>query len=150
MQGGVVCAGVRTVLCHGVFDLTHIGHVEHFREAREFGDRLVVSVVPDAFLTKSRNVIYDEQTRRKMVLAIRYVDFAVLCDGPGPQDVIERLRPDVYVRGPEYIGDARPEDALLAKLGIPTRYTASVYPRATEIVNKIVASSAIPIRAQLV
>ena len=30
----------KIVLCHGVFDLLHIGHIKHFEEAKNFGDTL--------------------------------------------------------------------------------------------------------------
>ena len=30
--------GKKIVLCHGVFDLLHIGHIKHFEEAKNFGD----------------------------------------------------------------------------------------------------------------
>lgn len=36
--------GKRIVLCHGVFDLLHIGHIRYLRQAREQGDILVVTV----------------------------------------------------------------------------------------------------------
>ena len=42
----------RIVLCHGVFDLVHIGHIKHFEEAKENGDVLVVSVTSDKFVNK--------------------------------------------------------------------------------------------------
>ena len=34
----------KIVLCHGVFDLLHIGHIHHFKEAKKHGDILVVSI----------------------------------------------------------------------------------------------------------
>ena len=40
------------VLCHGVFDLLHMGHVRHFQEARAMGDLLIVSITADAFVNK--------------------------------------------------------------------------------------------------
>ncbi len=41
-------AGKKIVHCHGVFDLLHVGHFKHFKEARTFGDVLVVSITPGA------------------------------------------------------------------------------------------------------
>jgi len=35
--------GKKVVLCHGVFDLLHIGHIRHFEQARALGDILVVT-----------------------------------------------------------------------------------------------------------
>ena len=40
------------VLCHGVFDLLHIGHINHFKEAKDLGDILVVSIAETIMLEK--------------------------------------------------------------------------------------------------
>ena len=45
----------KIVLCHGVFDLLHLGHIKHFNEARTFGDILIVTVTPDSFVNKGPN-----------------------------------------------------------------------------------------------
>ena len=44
--------GKRVVLCHGVFDLLHIGHIRYFNQAKKHGDILVVTVTPDRFVNK--------------------------------------------------------------------------------------------------
>jgi len=49
---GPLRAEKRIVLCHGVFDLLHIGHLRHFEQARALGDLLVVTVTPDCYLNK--------------------------------------------------------------------------------------------------
>ena len=126
------------VLCHGVFDLLHKGHVVHLREAREFGDYLVVSVVADEFVHKPhRLLVYTQDERLTLVGAVKHVDSVVLCEAPGPERIIDKLRPDVYVRGPDYIGKKMPEEKILRQLGIPVRYTASSFRRTTEIIERI-------------
>ena len=42
----------KIVLCHGVFDLLHIGHLKHFNSAKKFGDKLIVSITPDIYVSK--------------------------------------------------------------------------------------------------
>ena len=42
----------KIVLCHGVFDLLHIGHINHFKEAKSLGDILFVSITADEFVNK--------------------------------------------------------------------------------------------------
>lgn len=128
----------KVILCHGVFDLLHIGHVVHLREARQFGDWLVVSVVPDKHVWKpKRPLVFKESDRVVLLKALRDVDEVFLCDGPGPESLIERLKPSVYVRGPDYVGKEMPEGAILKELGIEVRYTPSSYPRTTEIIERI-------------
>jgi bifunctional ADP-heptose synthase (sugar kinase/adenylyltransferase) len=42
----------KIVLCHGVFDLLHVGHIRHFEQAKKLGDILVVTVTPDIYVNK--------------------------------------------------------------------------------------------------
>src|SRR2546422_11459523 len=42
----------RIVLCHGVYDLFHRGHLHQFEQARDQGDILVVSLTTDRFVRK--------------------------------------------------------------------------------------------------
>ena len=44
--------GKKIALCHGVFDLLHIGHIKHFKEAKSLGDILIVSLTPDIYVNK--------------------------------------------------------------------------------------------------
>ena len=45
----------KIVLCHGVFDLLHLGHIKHFEEAKKQGDVLIVTVTPDKHVYKGPN-----------------------------------------------------------------------------------------------
>lgn len=127
------------VLCHGVFDLLHFGHVVHLKEARAFGDRLIVSVVADDFVLKpKRPLIYNENERMGLLASLKCVDDVILCTAPGPEKIIENLRPDVYVRGPDYTGKHMPESDILEKLGIRVCLTSSSFPRTTERIARIV------------
>ena len=132
---------MKTVLCHGVFDLLHYGHIQHFREARDFGDRLVGSVVADAFVVKAkRPMINDESERLAHIQALRDVDDVILCQAPGPEKIIATLKPDVYVRGVDYVGRTMPESALLEELGIAVCFTPSSFPRTTDRIEQIVSA----------
>ena len=61
-----------TVLCHGVFDLLHLGHIRHLKEARSLGDRLVVSITADRHVEqrkgKGRPQFSVEQRREALKL----------------------------------------------------------------------------------
>lgn len=97
-----------------------------------------MSVVADKHVWKPhRPLVYSQDERLTLLSAIRYVDEVWLCDAPGPEQIISDLRPDVYVRGPDYVGKKMPEQEILEKMGIPVRYTASSFPRATDIIERI-------------
>jgi len=126
------------VLCHGVFDLLHLGHIRHLEEARSFGDKLIVSVVPDKFAVK-RVPIFNETERMAMLNSLKCVDGVFLCGAPGPELLIKFLNPNVYVRGGDYAGKLMPESYLLESLGIEVRYTEyePSHKRTSEIIERI-------------
>src|ERR1700687_5082752 len=62
------------VLCHGAFDLVHMGHLIHFEEARSLGDLLVVTITADSHITKKRSVSFSEEYRARQLAALEIVD----------------------------------------------------------------------------
>ncbi len=90
------------VLCHGAFDLVHMGHVLHFEEAASLGDVLVVTITADKYITKKRSVSFSEEYRARQVAALEIVDYVAIVNEPSAVMAIEALRPDVYVKGSEY------------------------------------------------
>ncbi len=90
------------VLCHGAFDLVHMGHVLHFEEAASMGDVLVVTITADTFITKKRSVSFTEEYRMRQVAALEIVDYVALVNDPSAVPAIEALQPDVYIKGSEY------------------------------------------------
>jgi cytidyltransferase-like protein len=46
----------KIVLCHGCFDLMHIGHIKHLKKAKEFGDILVVGITSDRWINKGDSI----------------------------------------------------------------------------------------------
>ncbi len=65
----------KIILCHGVFDLVHPGHVIHFEEAKAMGDVLVVSVTAAEYVRKGPGRPYfDDDMRLKFLSAINCID----------------------------------------------------------------------------
>jgi rfaE bifunctional protein nucleotidyltransferase chain/domain len=100
-------SGRTVVMAHGVFDLLHMGHVRHIEEARSFGDMLVVSVTPDRFVNKGPGrPVFGEMMRAEMLAALGSVDLVTINEGPTAEPAIEAIRPNVYVKGPDYVDAA--------------------------------------------
>lgn len=100
--------GHKVVHCHGVFDLLHPGHFRHFREAKEQGDCLVVSLTPDRFVNKGPGrPTFTEKLRLEQLASLACVDFVVLNDSPDAVSIIKKVCPDLYVKGSEYRNHAR-------------------------------------------
>src|SRR5712691_2852150 len=99
--------GKRIVLCHGVFDLMHPGHVLHLKAARAHGDLLVVTVTADQFVNKGPGrPVFNQRLRTETIAAFEFVDYVAVNLWPTAVETIEKLRPDVYVKGSEYADPA--------------------------------------------
>jgi rfaE bifunctional protein nucleotidyltransferase chain/domain len=95
--------GLRIVLAHGTFDLLHLGHVRYFEEARQQGDVLLVTITADNFVNKGPSRPYfQHELRAEMVGALSCVDGVAINQAPTAVNVIEAIKPDVYVKGPDY------------------------------------------------
>jgi rfaE bifunctional protein kinase chain/domain/rfaE bifunctional protein nucleotidyltransferase chain/domain len=95
--------GKKIVHCHGVFDLLHIGHIKHLESARKFGDVLVVTLTPDAYVNKGPDrPVFTEQLRAEALAALSCVDYVAINEWPVAVNTIELLKPSFYVKGREY------------------------------------------------
>jgi D-glycero-beta-D-manno-heptose 1-phosphate adenylyltransferase len=98
------------VFTNGVFDLIHPGHVELLERARREGDALIVGVNSDASarrLEKGRGrPVNGEAARARVLAGFAAVDCVLLFDEDTPLDLIQRLEPDVLVKGADYTREA--------------------------------------------
>jgi rfaE bifunctional protein nucleotidyltransferase chain/domain len=96
--------GKKIVLCHGVFDLIHPGHIRHFLSAKKYGDILIVTVTADKYVNKGPGrPIFDENLRTEVLSSIETVDFVSIVNSDSAIEAIKKLKPDFYVKGPDYM-----------------------------------------------
>ena len=94
-----------TVFTNGCFDLLHVGHLRLLWIARSQGDRLVVGLNSDESVRRLKGPmrpIVPVDERREMLLALEPVDQVIIFYEDTPLNLIEALRPDVLVKGPDY------------------------------------------------
>lgn len=104
----------KVVLCHGVFDLLHPGHIRHFEEARAQGALLLVTITPDKYVNKGPGrPVFTETLRAEAVAALLIVDYVAINKWPSAVKTIRLLKPDVYAKGSEY---EKREDDLTGKI----------------------------------
>jgi rfaE bifunctional protein nucleotidyltransferase chain/domain len=113
-------AGGTVVATGGCFDLLHAGHVSLLQQARRLGDCLVVCVNSDASVRRRKGPARPVTTaadRVRVLQALSDVDAAVVFDEDTPERLLERLRPDIWVKGADYAGAALPEAATVRRYG---------------------------------
>ena len=95
-------------LAHGSFDLVHLGHVRHLELAREQGDVLIVTVTGDRFLNKGPGrPVFTASLRAEMLAALSCIDWVGINEAPTSVNVIDAIKPDVYVKGSDYAESAQ-------------------------------------------
>jgi len=94
------------VFTNGVFDILHPGHVTYLEQARLLGKTLVVGLNSDTsvrLLGKGEDrPIVSEQDRAVMLAALESVSAVTIFEEPTPLELLERVRPDIYVKGGDY------------------------------------------------
>lgn len=120
-------AGRRIVLTNGNFDVIHAGHVAYLREARQCGDVLVVGVNGDAAVRDQKGPgrpIFSQSERLEILAELQCVDYLTLFDEPTAAELIQAVRPAIYVKGGDYAPEAIAEHDLVTRLGIELRVLA--------------------------
>ena len=100
--------GERIVFTNGCFDLLHVGHITLLEQAHRFGDRLIVAINSDASVSSLKGPtrpIVGERERARVLAALAAVDAVVVFNEPTPMELIQATRPDVLVKGGDYVID---------------------------------------------
>lgn len=101
--------GDRIVFTNGCFDILHRGHVEYLQEAAALGDRLIIGVNSDASVKRQgkgpERPLNDQDSRAKVLAALRLVDAVVIFEEDTPLTLIEAIVPDVLVKGGDWAED---------------------------------------------
>jgi len=98
--------GMSLVFTNGCFDLLHAGHVWYLQKAANYGDILILGLNSDSSVRKikgpSRPII-SQIDRAFMLSAIEVIDCVVIFEEESPKRLIEKVHPDVLVKGGDYL-----------------------------------------------
>ena len=93
------------VFTNGVFDILHQGHIALLSKAAALGDVLVVGVNSDASVKKikgDKRPVNDERSRALVLASLIMVDAVIIFDQETPLELIQKIKPDVLVKGGDY------------------------------------------------
>ncbi|MCH6551838.1 MAG: adenylyltransferase/cytidyltransferase family protein [Planctomycetes bacterium] len=109
------------VLCHGCFDIVHPGHIRHLQHAAKLGDRLLVTITGDTVVDKGTGrPLIPQELRAENLAALDCVDWVAVNPEATAVQLLELVRPDVYVKGREYEHNRDPR--FLAEKDVVERY----------------------------
>ena len=92
---------MKTVLIFGTFDIVHAGHMHMFKEAKEYGDKLVVAVARDCNVEKIKGIpaMHNENERKIFLGNIKMIDEVFLGDKDNPYLMVDKVKPDTIALG---------------------------------------------------
>lgn len=97
--------GDQIVFTNGCFDILHEGHIKVLSESRKQGDRLIVGLNDDSSVQRlkgQKRPIKDQVQRALCLSAMFLVDAVCLFSEDTPINLIEKIRPEVLVKGGDY------------------------------------------------
>lgn len=103
--------GKKIVFTNGCFDILHVGHKRYLQAASTLGDILVVGVNSDASVRRLKGEgrpVNNEEDRMEMLSAMECVDYVAMFEEDTPYELINKVQPDVLVKG----GDYKKEDVV--------------------------------------
>lgn len=130
------------VFTNGVFDILHRGHVTYLSQAQSLGKSLIVGVNTDhsvRLLGKGNDrPINSELDRMALLASLACVHLVIPFSEKTPVQLIEKIRPDVYVKGGDYAIETLEETKRVSTWGgkayaIPFIYFSST----TKLLEKI-------------
>lgn len=133
----------RIVFTNGCFDIVHKGHVSYLRHARSKGDVLIVGINDDASVRRLKGPsrpVNPVEDRAAVLAALESVDAVIPFGEDTPKNIVERVTPDVLVKGEDWadkgvVGrewvEAHGGEVYLAPLE-PGRSTTSILERARD------------------
>ena len=95
----------KIVFTNGCFDLLHVGHIRYLSNAKKLGNFLIVGLNSDESvkILKGQNRPINQFEDRAMLLsALRSVDLVIMFEEQTPENLINKIVPDVLVKGGDY------------------------------------------------
>jgi len=97
--------GKKTVFTNGCFDILHAGHVRYLEKAKAAGDMLIVGVNSDSSVERlkgKKRPVVTVAERCAVLSGLEAVDAVVIFEEDTPEEIIEKLLPDILVKGADW------------------------------------------------
>ena len=134
----------KIVLCHGVFDLLHVGHIKHLKKAKDLGNILVVTLTPDIYVNKGPGrPLFNQNLRSESLAALSSVDFVSINNNSTAANIIRKIKPNIYCKGQDYkdhnddiTGEIKNEIRELKKIKGKVVFTNELTQSSSSLINQ--------------
>ena len=113
--------GKKVVFTNGCFDILHRGHIEYLSGASDLGDVFVIGLNSDISVRKLKGKnrpAIDEESRSFTMASFEFVDYLILFSEDTPSELMQVLKPDVWVKGGDYKNiEDLPEHRVMMEIG---------------------------------
>ena len=135
--------GKTVALCHGCFDLLHLGHIKHFEAASQAADVLVVTLTPDHLVNKGPGrPVFNQTMRAEAIAALECVRFVAINHWGTAIEMLGVVKPNFYVKGSEYkhfeadlTGNIRKEVEAVRAAGGDIYFTDEITFSSSKLIN---------------
>jgi cytidyltransferase-like protein len=116
----------RVIMCHGVFDVVHPGHLRHLLFAKSKADVLIASITADKHISKGQYRPHVPQDLRAANLAaFEIVDYVVIDKNATPLENLGIIKPDFFAKGYEY-GTTGANPRTAEEMNVLTEYGGEI------------------------
>ena len=136
---GLKAQGKTIVTTNGCFDILHAGHVRYLKQAKELGDVLVVCLNSDASVKRLKGPsrpLNPEYDRAEVLSALSSVNYVVIFEEDTPSSILEKIKPNIHVKGGDYTEETLPEAAIIKAAGGRVAFIPLVEGRSTTNIIK--------------
>ena len=108
------------VLTTGTFNIVHAGHIELFNFCKSIGKKVVVGLNGDRYLkSKYGSKAVALEHRLAVLESLVQVNKIIVFEEETPCNLIKLIKPEAYVKGPDYLNKEIAELKILQELNIP-------------------------------
>jgi D-glycero-beta-D-manno-heptose 1-phosphate adenylyltransferase len=95
----------KIVFTNGCFDILHRGHIEYLAQAANFGDILIIGLNTDDSVRRLKGdarPVQDQYARALLLASLHFVNAVIYFDEDTPYELIQRVQPDILIKGSDY------------------------------------------------
>ncbi len=98
--------GKTIVFTNGCFDIIHAGHVHYLNETAQLADFMIVAINSDSSVQRMEKSparpLQSQESRCLVMSAFEFVDAVVVFDEDTPLEIIQKITPNILVKGGDY------------------------------------------------